>query len=232
MKYLRWIPVAACVGVGCVFAPGLMAGSAPRGADDQLSYTLGYSTGETLSEEQLQISSSKFNQGLQDALQHHQPVLSQQKMHQVLEQFRKQRLAQMQAQQAKVGASHMAAGEAFLEKNKTEPGVVTLPSGLQYKVVVEGKGPVPTLHDTVKVDYEGSLLNGEVFDSSYKRGEPATFPLRGLIKGWQEALTLMPTGSTWMLYVPSDLAYGARGAGPIGPNETLIFKIQLHEVVS
>lgn len=120
---------------------------------------------------------------------------------------------------------------AFLSANKSKPGVVTLPDGLQYKILAEGKGPKPTANDTVTVHYAGKLVNGTEFDSSYKRGEPATFPVSGVIAGWTEALQLMPIGSTWELYIPADLAYGDRGAPPvIGPNETLIFKVQLISV--
>lgn len=123
------------------------------------------------------------------------------------------------------------AGEAFLEANKKKEGVVTLPDGLQYKVITEGKGAKPTLNDVVTVHYAGTLVDGKEFDSSYKRGEPATFPVSGVIAGWTEALQLMPAGSTWELYIPANLAYGDQGAPPvIGPNETLIFKVQLISV--
>jgi FKBP-type peptidyl-prolyl cis-trans isomerase FklB len=119
-------------------------------------------------------------------------------------------------------------GEVFMEKNKKEAGMVTLPSGLQYKIVDAGEGKKPSKSDTVTVDYEGTLLNGTVFDSSYKRGQPASFPVSGVIAGWTEALQLMPTGATWMLYIPPHLAYGKAGAGGlIGPNETLVFKVHL-----
>jgi FKBP-type peptidyl-prolyl cis-trans isomerase FklB len=119
-------------------------------------------------------------------------------------------------------------GEIFMEKNKKEAGVVTLPSGLQYKILEEGKGKKPSKNDSVTVDYEGTLVNDKVFDSSYKRGQPATFPVSGVIAGWQEALQLMPVGSTWRLYIPANLAYGEAGAGGlIGPNEALIFKVHL-----
>lgn len=122
----------------------------------------------------------------------------------------------------------MTTGEKFLQENKTQPGVITLPSGLQYKVLEAGGGKKPLSTDKVTVDYEGTLINGKVFDSSYKRGQPATFPVNAVIPGWQQALPLMSTGSTWMLYIPSNLAYGAHGAGPdIGPNETLVFKVHL-----
>jgi FKBP-type peptidyl-prolyl cis-trans isomerase FklB len=119
-------------------------------------------------------------------------------------------------------------GEAFLLANKTKPGVVALPDGLQYKVIVAGTGAMPVDGDVVTVDYEGKLVNGTEFDSSYKRGEPASFPVNGVIAGWTEALKLMKTGSTWELYIPASLAYGEQGAPPaIGPNETLIFKVHL-----
>lgn len=121
-----------------------------------------------------------------------------------------------------------AEGEAFLAANKEKPGVVVLPDGLQYKVITAGQGDKPTVKDTVTVDYSGKLINGKEFDSSYKRGEPATFQLAGVIPGWTEALQLMKVGSTWELYIPAELAYGEFGAPPsIGPNETLIFKVTL-----
>lgn len=119
-------------------------------------------------------------------------------------------------------------GEAFLAANKEKSGVVTLPDGLQYKILKEGKGPKPAANDTVTVNYEGKLIDGTEFDSSYKRGEPATFQVMGVIAGWVEALQLMNVGSTWELYIPASLAYGEQGAPPmIGPNQTLIFKVDL-----
>lgn len=120
------------------------------------------------------------------------------------------------------------AGDAFLKANKSKPGVMTLSDGLQYKVIKEGTGEKPGLNDVVKVDYAGTFLDGKEFDSSFKRGEPATFPVSGVIAGWTEALQLMKAGSTWELYIPSNLAYGEQGMPPaIGPNETLIFKVTL-----
>lgn len=120
------------------------------------------------------------------------------------------------------------AGEAFLATNKNMPGVVATKSGLEYKILEAGKGPKPTKDDIVTVDYEGKLINGHIFDSSYQRGQPATFPLSQVIDGWQEGLQMMQTGATWELFIPSKLAYGESGApGAIGPNETLIFKVHL-----
>lgn len=119
-------------------------------------------------------------------------------------------------------------GAAFLEANKNKSGVVTLPSGLQYEVIEQGKGKKPSLKDTVTVDYEGKLIDGTIFDSSYQRGEPASFPVSQVIAGWQEAIPMMNVGSTWMLYIPSSLAYGKEGAGGvIGPDQTLVFKVHL-----
>ena len=125
-------------------------------------------------------------------------------------------------------ASSTDSGKMFLEKNKKKPGIILLADGLQYKILKQGKGQKPTDSDTVVVNYEGKLTNGTVFDSSYQRGQPATFQVGGVIPGWTEALKLMKTGSTWELYIPSNLAYGDTGAPPsIGPNETLIFKVDL-----
>ena len=124
--------------------------------------------------------------------------------------------------------SNKKEGEDFLAANKSKEGVVTLPSGLQYKVLKEGTGPKPSPTDSVVCNYRGTLINGTEFDSSYKRGQPATFPVNGVIKGWTEALQLMPVGSKWQLFIPPDLAYGQRGAGAdIGPNATLIFEVEL-----
>ncbi len=123
-------------------------------------------------------------------------------------------------------------GEDFLAENKTKKGVITTESGLQYKIITKGEGSIPTDKDKVKVHYKGTLLNGETFDSSYDRGEPATFPVTGVIKGWQEALQLMPVGSKWIVYIPSEIAYGVRGSrGAIEPNMALIFEMELLEIV-
>jgi len=130
-----------------------------------------------------------------------------------------------------VAEQNKKAGEAFLESNKNQPGVKTTPNGLQYKVIQAGTGPKPSKNDIVSVDYEGKHLNGQIFDSSYQRGQPAMFPVSGVIPGWQEALQMMNTGSTWELYIPANLAYGERGApGAIAPNEALVFKVHLISV--
>jgi FKBP-type peptidyl-prolyl cis-trans isomerase len=138
----------------------------------------------------------------------------------------------MRKQQAEksqqMGAANKAEGETFLAANKAKEGVITLPSGLQYKILKAGTGPKPSASDSVVCNYRGTLINGAEFDSSYKRGQPATFPVNGVIKGWTEALQLMPVGSKWQLVIPAQLAYGERGAGAdIGPNATLIFEVEL-----
>lgn len=131
---------------------------------------------------------------------------------------------QMQSSQEK----NKSQGEVFLAANKNKAGVITLADGLQYKIIVDGKGEKPKLNDTVTVHYSGTLIDGKEFDSSYKRREPTSFPVNAVIPGWTEALQLMKVGSTWELYIPSELAYGARGASPvIGPNQVLIFKVEL-----
>jgi len=142
----------------------------------------------------------------------------------VQNEMRKKQQEQMQ----KAGEANKKEGEAFLAANKSKDGVVALPSGLQYKILTLGTGPKPAAADTVVCNYRGTLINGTEFDSSYKRGQPATFPISGVIKGWTEALPLMPVGSKWQLFIPSELAYGERAPDPeIGPNSTLIFEVEL-----
>jgi len=138
----------------------------------------------------------------------------------------------MQRQQQQTIAANEKRGEDFLAENAQKPGVIVLPDGLQYKVLREGEGPKPSLTDTVKVNYHGTLIDGTVFDSSYERGEPAVFPVNGVIKGWQEALQMMPVGSKWKLFIPADLAYGDQGAPPyIAGGSTLIFEVELLEIL-
>ncbi|HET6632078.1 MAG TPA: FKBP-type peptidyl-prolyl cis-trans isomerase [Rhodanobacteraceae bacterium] len=159
------------------------------------------------------------------------PALSEEEYKSVRESFGKRMSTKMQALEKKVAAANKKKGAAFLAENKTKPGVHVTDSGLQYKVIKQGNGPKPKKTDTVQVNYEGSMLDGTVFDSSYKRGTPATFPLSGVIKGWSEALQLMPVGSTYVFWIPADIAYGSRGAGPIPPESTLKFKVELLKIM-
>ena len=195
---------------------------------DMLSYAMWMDLGNQLKRQSVEIDPAVFDRGLKDALSGGKTLLTEEEAKVALGELRKA-ITTRQAEAAKVaGEKNKAEGEAFLAANKAKEGVVTLPSGLQYKVLTTGTGTKPTLNDTVVCQYRGTLVNGKEFDSSYKRKEPATFPVKSVIKGWTEVLQLMPVGSKWQVFIPSALAYGERGAGAdIGPNATLIFEIEL-----
>lgn len=196
--------------------------------NDRLSYALGVETGRSFKGHGIPVNSSAFSQGLQDAINGNNLQMTNDEINQELREFQHTASTKLEAQMQKSAQKNQQFSNSFLDANKERPGVTTTASGLQYKIITPGSGPKPTLDDVVTVDYEGRLLDGKIFDSSYERGKPATFPLKGVIKGWQEALQLMPAGSTWEIYIPSKLAYGEQGAqGVIGPNETLIFKVHL-----
>jgi len=196
---------------------------------EKASYAIGMNLGGGLHRQNIDVDSAALVQGLKDTLSGNKTLLTEEEARAALMQLQSEMQAKMQAKQAAEGEANKKEGDAFLATNKTKEGVVTLPSGLQYKILKEGTGPKPTATDSVVCNYKGTLINGTEFDSSYKRGEPATFPVTGVIKGWTEALQLMPVGSKWQLFIPSDLAYGPRGTpgGPIGPNATLIFEVEL-----
>ncbi len=170
-------------------------------------------------------------QAVKDVLSGQEPAMTPDEAQEVGQAFSKKMQAKMKAIQKEVATKNKQEGEAFLATNSKADGVHVTASGLQYKVAKMGDGAKPKASDTVQVNYEGSLLDGTVFDSSYKRGEPATFPLSGVIPGWAEALQLMPVGSKFTFWIPSDLAYGEHGAGPIGPNSTLKFEVELLKIV-
>ena len=198
---------------------------------EKLSYAMGYKTGAALKAQSITIDSQQFYQGLDTGYQGKQSAMSDQDMQTVLTNMQQQMAKKMQQQYTQASTTNLQAGNDFLAKNAKLPGVVTTASGLQYQVVTPGTGASPTANDTVTVNYEGKLIDGTVFDSSYKRGQPATFKVGDVIPGWQEALQLMKPGATYMLYIPAKLAYGAQGSmGAIGPNETLIFKVNLISV--
>lgn len=193
---------------------------------DKVSYSLGLSIASNLISSGVKtINVEAFNDAMSTAFAGQMPEIMPDEANQILQHF----FDQLQQKQE---AAAKAAGEQFLAENKNKEGVVTLPSGLQYKILQEGKGKKPQATDYVKCHYEGRLINGQVFDSSIRRGEPAEFPVNGVIAGWVEALQLMPVGSKWQLYIPSELAYGSHGAGQaIGPDETLIFDVELLDIV-
>jgi FKBP-type peptidyl-prolyl cis-trans isomerase FklB len=193
------------------------------------SYAIGMNWGTGLHRQGIDVDNAALIQGMKDALAGGKTLLTEDEARSALMQLQKEMQEKQQAKAAQEGEANKKEGDAFLAANKTKEGVVTLPSGLQYKILTTGTGPKPTASDSVVCNYKGTLINGSEFDSSYKRGEPATFPVTGVIKGWTEALQLMPVGSKWQLFIPPDLAYGPRGTpgGPIGPNATLIFEVEL-----
>jgi len=198
---------------------------------DKVSYIIGTQIGENLKKAEIDVNLELLIQGLKDTLKGKEPALSQAYMQKVYSDWQQRMRAKQVARQKKEAAENLAAGTAFLEANKAKQGVKVLPSGLQYKVITEGTGNTPTADDKVKTHYRGTLIDGTEFDSSYKRNEPAEFRVKGVIKGWTEALQLMKEGGKWELYIPANLAYGQRGRPGIPPNSTLVFEIELIEIV-
>jgi FKBP-type peptidyl-prolyl cis-trans isomerase FklB len=200
---------------------------------DKLSYSIGLNVGHNLGRDSIAINPDAFIRGLLDAgLDSAARLMTDAQVQETIMAYQAEQRTKLEEGSKVAGEKNKKEGEAFLELNKKQPGVVTLPSGLQYKVLVEGKGKTPKLSSTVTTQYSGKLLDGTEFDSSYKRGEAATFECTRVIKGWTEALQLMKEGSKWELYIPPDLAYGpaGTGGGAIPPNATLIFQIELISV--
>ena len=195
---------------------------------DKFSYALGMNLGDNLHKQSVDVDPAILLRGLKDALAAGKTVLTEEEARTVLMAMQSEIRSKMMEKAKLEGQANKKVGEEFLAANKAKDGVVALPSGLQYKILTEGTGPKPTATDSVSCNYRGTLINGTEFDSSYKRGQPATFAVGQVIKAWTEALQLMPMGSKWQLFVPSSLAYGERGAGAeIGPNATLIFEVEL-----
>ncbi|MGH9546794.1 MAG: FKBP-type peptidyl-prolyl cis-trans isomerase N-terminal domain-containing protein [Terriglobales bacterium] len=200
---------------------------------DKFSYALGMNLGTNLHKQSVAVDPNIVLRGLKDALTGGKTALTEDQARAALTEVQNELRQKQQEQMQQAGVANKTEGEAFLAANKIKDGVVALPSGLQYKVLTQGTGPKPTAADSVVCNYRGTLINGAEFDSSYKRGEPATFPVSGVIKGWTEALQLMPVGSKWQLFVPADLAYGERSPDPeIGPGSTLIFEVELLSIQS
>ncbi len=184
--------------------------------------------GANLKKQDVPVDPAILARGLKDALAGGKTLLTEEEGQAALTEMQNDLRKKQQEKMQEAGAANKKEGDAFLVANKGKDGVVALPSGLQYKILKEGTGAKPAAADSVVCNYRGTLIDGKEFDSSYKRGQPATFPVSGVIKGWTEALQLMPVGSKWQLFVPADLAYGDRGAGPdIGPDSTLIFEVEL-----
>jgi FKBP-type peptidyl-prolyl cis-trans isomerase FklB len=196
---------------------------------EKASYAIGMNIGKNLKRDSVEIDSALLYRGLKDALAGNKLLLTDEEAKAALMTLQTEVRAKEEAKVKAAGVENKKTGEAFLAANKTKEGVVALPSGLQYKILKEGTGPKPAADETVLCHYRGTLLDNTEFDSSYKRGEPLKIPVGGVIKGWTEAIQLMPVGSKWQLFIPSDLAYGERGApgSPIGPNSTLVFEVEL-----
>ncbi len=201
-----------------------------KGQKDKESYSLGYQFGQSLKAQGLDINLEAYASGIQDALGGKNPSLSQEEIQKTVSELQQRMVAARQKELKEMAEKNLAEGKVFLEENKKKEGIKTLPSGLQYKVLAEGAGRTPKASDQVTVNYKGSLINGSEFDSSYKRGKPATFQVDKVIRGWTEALQLMKEGSKWQLFIPPQLGYGERGSGSIPPNSTLIFEVELISV--
>jgi len=213
--------------------PGSAAPLALKTPKDKASYAIGVNIGKGLHRDSVDVDPAILMRGLRDALSGGKTQMTDDEVKAAMVALQADLRKKTEAKIAIEGEANKKAGDAFLAANKAKEGVTALPDGLQYKILQTGTGPKPTAADTVVCNYKGTLLDGTEFDSSYKRGQPATFPVGQVIKGWTEVLQLMPVGSKWEVFIPSDLAYGPQGprqGGPIGPNATLVFEIELMSI--
>lgn len=225
MKF-SWIAV-----VGIIFLASQVSAQESqtlKSQKEKISYMIGMDIGGNFKRQSVDIDPDILARGIKDALSGAKPQLSDQEAREVMASFEKEMRAKQEEIRKTVGEKNKIEGEKFLAENKSKEGIQTLPDGLQYKVITPGKGKKPQLTDTVIAHYRGTLIDGTEFDSSYRRGQPASFPVSGVIRGWTEALQLMEEGGKWQLFIPPNLAYGDRGAGQvIGPNAVLIFEVEL-----
>ncbi len=227
----RRLAITICAAVA--LSGAAFAADAPELKTDKekLSYSIGMDIGGKLKQQSLDVDTELLAQGLKDSYVGGKTILTEDEARQAFKEFQQKQMAKQAEAMRVQGEKNKADGEKFLAENAKKEGVKTLPSGLQYKEITPGKGKSPKATDTVTTNYRGTLIDGTEFDSSYKRGQPATFPVSGVIPGWTEALQLMKEGAKWELYLPSSLAYGERGAGKeIGPNAALIFEVELISV--
>jgi FKBP-type peptidyl-prolyl cis-trans isomerase FklB len=204
----------------------------PTTTKEKVSYSLGVNLGKNFKMQGIEVDQSLLMQGLKDGLAGGKCIMTDKDMESTMMAFQQEMMGKAQQKAQVDGEKNKKEGDAFLANNKKQAGVITLPSGLQYKILTMGTGPKPTATQTVKCHYRGTTIDGKEFDSSYKRGEPTEFPLDKVIPGWTEGIQLMPVGSKWQLFIPSNLGYGERGAGgSIGPNATLIFDVELIGIV-
>ena len=227
----RRLAMAVC---GVVALSGAaLAADAPEVKSDKevFSYSLGMNLGGNLKRESVEVDTELLVRGFKDSYGGGKTILTEEEARKSIMDFQKAQMAKKAETMKKLSEKNKADGEKFLAENAKKEGVKSLPSGLQFKEITPGKGKTPKATDTVTTQYKGTLIDGTEFDSSYKRGEPATFPVSGVIAGWTEALQLMKEGAKWQLFIPPNLAYGERGAGSdIGPNATLIFEVELISV--
>jgi len=224
-----------CTVIVCLGAAGPLFADGTNVLNDQkarLSYAIGMSIGRNFRNQGVEVDADLTARGIKDMLFSNVTLLTSEQMQQTLMAFQSELAAKQQKLHQELAATNKAIAEAFLATNKNNPGVVTLPDGLQYRVITNGTGAIPTNTDFVSVNYRGSLLDGKEFDSSFKRGQPARFPVRGVIPGWSEALLKMKVGSRWQLFIPPELAYGERGRPTIPPNSVLIFDVDLLSIES
>ena len=211
-----------------IAAPALAADDSLKTQKDKLSYSIGMDIGGGLKQQSIDVDPDVLARGIKDAMKGDKTLLTREEAVSVITAFQKEMRAKQEAEKKELGEKNKKAGEAYLAANKKKSGVKTTGSGLQYKVIQEGTGAKPKATDTVTTHYRGTLIDGTEFDSSYKRGQPASFPVNGVIAGWTEALQMMKVGSKWQLAIPANLAYGERGAGEtIGPNAALVFEVEL-----
>lgn len=227
MSHSKWMLVTVMALLTTTAALAQDAAPELKTDKDKFSYALGMNFGENFRKQGLELDPAVFTKAFAEAFNTGKTAMSEEDMKTVLTAAAQEIRKKQAAVQAEKADQAQKEGEKFLAENKTKEGVVALPSGLQYKILKQGTGDKPTQEDTVVCNYKGTLINGTEFDASEKHGGPATFPVKGVIAGWTEALQLMTVGSKWQLFVPSNLAYGAQGPQDIGPNATLIFEVEL-----
>lgn len=233
MKKMTLLAVGLSAGLMTMqaFAADTATAISLKNQKDKVSYAIGNSIGENFKAQGMDVDPAIIAKGIEDVIKGNKPVMTKQEIQDTMVNFQKDMIAKRKKVFEEQSAKNKQEGDKFLNQNKSKTGVKESPTGLQYTIVEEGNGAAPGVNDLVTVDYEGKLLNGTVFDSSYKRGKPVTFQVSQVIPGWTEALKMMKPGATWQVYIPPKLAYGEQGVGGmIGPNQTLVFKIHLISV--
>lgn len=235
MRYMRIFFVVILFFVSLLFSADKSVNSSEPENDkissekekQETSYCLGMDVGNAIKSQEIELDLELFIQGLKDAVVGKKSRYTDEEFNQIMERFRKKQMELQQKRFTKMAEENQKKGTEYLEENKKKKGVQVTPSGLQYRILKQGNGPKPKINDMVEVHYTGRFVDGKVFDSSVQRGQPAVFPVDGIIPGWSEALLMMNVGSKWELTIPANLAYGERGAGPIPPNSVLIFEVEL-----